>query len=209
VRGRQAIQGAFLIDINATVFGVPRALFPALDAKVFGGGAVTVGLLYAAPGAGALVGALTTGWISRVRRQGRAVIIAVVAWGLAVAAFGLAAWLPGPWTHSKHGGSPREGRIDACSGRHIAKEWADNVGPPLGGLESHLHTRGTFADRRSPAGHPVNIRQRLMGRWSFEHGNGYPGAHGAGGPGVSLGAPGIDEMTLRARAAEGRSSEKD
>ena len=30
VRGRQAIQGAYLIDINAMVFGMPRALFPAL-----------------------------------------------------------------------------------------------------------------------------------------------------------------------------------
>jgi len=37
LRGRQALQGAYLIDINATVFGVPRALFPALAATVFHG----------------------------------------------------------------------------------------------------------------------------------------------------------------------------
>lgn len=92
--GRQAIQGAFLIDINATVFGLPRALFPALASTVFGGGATTVGLLYAAPGAGALLGALMTGWVGRVRRQGRAVIVAVVAWGLAITGFGLVPWLP-------------------------------------------------------------------------------------------------------------------
>jgi MFS family permease len=94
VRGRQAIQGAYLIDINAMVFGMPRALFPQLAASVFGGGGATVGFLYAAPGAGALVGALTTGWVGRVRRQGRAVIIAVVAWGLAITGFGLVTWLP-------------------------------------------------------------------------------------------------------------------
>jgi MFS family permease len=94
VRGRQAIQGAYLIDINAMVFGMPRALFPALATTVFGGGAATVGYLYAAPGAGALVGAITTGWVSRVRRQGLAVIIAVMAWGAAIAAFGLVHWLP-------------------------------------------------------------------------------------------------------------------
>ncbi len=94
VRGRQAIQGAYLIDINAMVFGMPRALFPALAATVFGGGAATVGFLYAAPGAGALVGALTTGWVSRIRRQGRAVIIAVIVWGLAITGFGLVSWLP-------------------------------------------------------------------------------------------------------------------
>jgi predicted MFS family arabinose efflux permease len=94
VRGRQAIQGAYLIDINAMVFGMPRALFPALAATVFGGGASTVGFLYAAPGAGALLGALTTGWVSRVRRQGLAVIVAVIAWGVAITGFGLVHWLP-------------------------------------------------------------------------------------------------------------------
>jgi hypothetical protein len=38
---------------------------------------------------GALVGAVTTGWIASVRRQGWAVIIAVTVWGAAIAAFGL------------------------------------------------------------------------------------------------------------------------
>jgi predicted MFS family arabinose efflux permease len=61
---------------------------------VFKGGARAVGLLYAAPGAGALVGAITTGWVGRVRRQGRAVILAVAVWGLAIAAFGVVRSLP-------------------------------------------------------------------------------------------------------------------
>jgi predicted MFS family arabinose efflux permease len=94
VRGRQAIQGAYLIDINAMVFGMPRALFPALATTVFGGGAATLGFLYAAPGAGALVGALTTGWVGRIQRQGLAVIIAVIGWGVAITCFGLVSWLP-------------------------------------------------------------------------------------------------------------------
>src|SRR5215472_6934473 len=51
LRGRQAIQGAYLIDVNAMVFGMPRALFPALATTVFGGGAATLGFLHAAPGA--------------------------------------------------------------------------------------------------------------------------------------------------------------
>ena len=63
LRGRQQIQGAYVIDLDAMVFGMPRALFPALATTVFGGGATTVGFLYAAPGAGALLGALTTGWV--------------------------------------------------------------------------------------------------------------------------------------------------
>ena len=94
VRGKQSIQGAYLIDINAMVFGMPRALFPALATTFFGGGASTLGFLYAAPGAGALVGALTTGWVSRIQRQGLAVIVAVIAWGTAITCFGLVPWLP-------------------------------------------------------------------------------------------------------------------
>jgi MFS family permease len=94
VRGKQAIEGAYLIDINAMVFGMPRALFPALAVTRFGGGAATLGFLYAAPGAGALVGALTTGWVSRIQRQGLAVIVAVIGWGAAITCFGLVSWLP-------------------------------------------------------------------------------------------------------------------
>ena len=94
LRGRQVLQGAYLLDINAMVFGMPRALFPAMAATVFGGGARTLGLLYAAPGAGALLGALTTGWVRRVRRQGLTVIIAVIVWGAAITGFGLTQWLP-------------------------------------------------------------------------------------------------------------------
>ena len=94
LRGRRVLQGTFLIDIDAMVFGMPRALFPAIGYNVFNGGNATVGLLYAAPGAGALVGAVFTGWVSGIRRQGRAVIVAVVVWGAAISAFGLVPWLP-------------------------------------------------------------------------------------------------------------------
>jgi MFS family permease len=94
LRGREALQGTFVVDINAMVFGMPRALFPAMADTVFGGGARTVGLLTAAPGFGALIGAVTTGWVARVRRQGLAVLWAVVAWGAAIAVFGATSWLP-------------------------------------------------------------------------------------------------------------------
>jgi MFS family permease len=89
LRSRQVLQGVYIIDINAMVFGMPRALFPAMAGSVFGGGTVTLGFLYAAPGVGALIGAVTTGWVANLRRQGRAVIVAVTAWGIAIAIFGL------------------------------------------------------------------------------------------------------------------------
>lgn len=94
LRRNKAVQGSFAIDLNAMVFGMPRALFPELGTTLYGGGAGTVGLLFAAPGAGALVGALFTGWVGRVRRPGRAVEVAVVVWGLAIAGFGATTWLP-------------------------------------------------------------------------------------------------------------------
>ena len=90
LRGRQELQGACLIDLCATVFGLPRALFPALTRTVFNGGPATLGLLYAAPAAGALTGSLTSGWLDSVRRQGRAVLIAVATWGAIIVAFGFA-----------------------------------------------------------------------------------------------------------------------
>lgn len=79
----------FLVDLGAMVFGMPRAVFPALAANVFDMGPGGVALLYAAPSAGALLGALTTGWVPNVRRQGLAVIVAVVLWGAFITLAGL------------------------------------------------------------------------------------------------------------------------
>lgn len=88
LKDKKAIQGAFLIDITANVFGLPRALYPEMGLSVFGGTAATVGFLYAAPGLGALVAAATSGWIGRVRRAGVATTIAVTIWGGAIVVFG-------------------------------------------------------------------------------------------------------------------------
>ncbi len=83
------ILGTFALDTNAMICGMPRALFPAIAANHFHAGARAVGLLHAAPSAGALLAALTSGWIAHVRRQDVAVAAAVVAGG-AIAGFGFA-----------------------------------------------------------------------------------------------------------------------
>jgi MFS family permease len=88
-RRRRAILGTFAVDLNAMVFGMPTALFPVLALDVFRVGPAGLGLLAAAPAAGALVGAVLTGWVGRVRRTGRAVLWASAGWGLAITAFGL------------------------------------------------------------------------------------------------------------------------
>ena len=89
-RRRPLILSTFAIDLNAMIFGMPTSLFPALAVSVFGVGAVGVGLLAAAPAVGAFLGAFLSGWVTTVRRRGRAVIVAVLAWGAAIVGFGLA-----------------------------------------------------------------------------------------------------------------------
>jgi len=89
VRTQPVVLGFMLVDVNAMVFGMPMALFPAIATHKYGDASL-VGYLYAAPYAGALVSSLASGWIPHVRRQGLAVAIAASAWGVAIAAFGFA-----------------------------------------------------------------------------------------------------------------------
>jgi MFS family permease len=95
VRQNAVVQAVYLVDLNAMVFGLPRALFPAVTKHIYHGGPEMLGLLYAAPGAGALLMAIFTGWMDQVRRRGRLVILVVLTWGVVMALFGLvhAVWV--------------------------------------------------------------------------------------------------------------------
>ena len=96
LKGKRILLSTFVIDLDAMIFGMPRALFPVLALTTFHVGPTGVGLLYAAPAAGALLGALSAGWVGGIRRQGLAVIWAVAIWGAAITAFGLSSaffWL--------------------------------------------------------------------------------------------------------------------
>ncbi|MFT4286699.1 MFS transporter [Nocardioides sp.] len=93
---------SFLVDIIAMVFGMPRALFPEQAHVNFDGpsdGGIVFALLFAAIPAGAVVGGIFSGWISRVSRQGLAVVWCIVIWGVAIIVYGVAvslashAWL--------------------------------------------------------------------------------------------------------------------
>lgn len=90
LRGRRVLQANFLVDVVAMVFGMPRALFPVLAVTQFGAGPELVGILFAAVAVGALLGAVTSGWVGRVGRQGLAVLVAVAVWGAGIVAFGTA-----------------------------------------------------------------------------------------------------------------------
>jgi MFS family permease len=86
---RKVLLGIFLVDTNAMIFGMPRSLFPAFADRL-GGGPSVLGLMYAAPFAGALVASLLSGWMNEVRRQGLGVCMAAAAWGVAIALVGFA-----------------------------------------------------------------------------------------------------------------------
>ncbi|MBM4420458.1 MAG: MFS transporter [Chloroflexi bacterium] len=94
VWGSAVLRSALAIDVLALAFASPLALLPYYADRVYGVGPEGVGLLFAAPAAGSLLAVLTSGWVSRIRRQGYAVVVAVVAWGLGIAAFGLATAFP-------------------------------------------------------------------------------------------------------------------
>lgn len=89
---RQELIGTYTVDMVAMFFGMPLALFPALADRL--GGPAVLGLLYAAPSIGSLLASVTSGWAGRVHRHGLAIVVAACAWGLAIAAFGLAPTVP-------------------------------------------------------------------------------------------------------------------
>ena len=80
LRSERLLMATFGIDLVAMTFGMPKAVFPELGITLFHGGAGTVGLLFAAPGAGALVGSLFSGWTGRVRARARALVLCMLGW---------------------------------------------------------------------------------------------------------------------------------
>ncbi|HEX4578727.1 MAG TPA: MFS transporter [Candidatus Dormibacteraeota bacterium] len=88
IRRRPVILGTYAMDLSAMIFGLPRAVFPVLAATTFHSGAQGLGYLYAAPGVGAVLAALSSGWLSRSRRLGRVVVVSIAVWAVAIIAFG-------------------------------------------------------------------------------------------------------------------------
>lgn len=95
---RKLLLVSFLVDVIAMVAGMPRALFPEMAERTFGdppGGGLALGWLYAAIPIGSALFGLFSGWFSRISRQGAAITLSIVLWGLSIVAFGLTSslWL--------------------------------------------------------------------------------------------------------------------
>jgi MFS family permease len=100
LRGHPVLLMSFVVDLIAMVFGMPRALFPEIAHTAFNGpdgGGLAFALLFAAIPAGAVLGGIFSGWVSRVERQGLAVIVCILLWGAAMVGFGVAVGLAERW----------------------------------------------------------------------------------------------------------------
>ena len=141
--------GAFLADLNATIFGLPVALFPAINAERFGGDPRTLGLFTAAIGVGGLVTAALSGPVGQIERQGRAMLGAVAIWGAAFAGFAVAPtlWLTlvmlalagaaDTFTVVFRGAIVQQSTPDDLRGRVTAADYVVGVsGGSLGNLEA-------------------------------------------------------------------------
>lgn len=89
---------SFLVDLIAMVAGMPRALYPEIANKNFGGpieGGMEFALLSAALALGGVLGGVFSGWVTRVQRHGRATLVCIAVWGAAVVGFGVVVQLAG------------------------------------------------------------------------------------------------------------------
>lgn len=115
---------SFVVDLIAMIFGMPRILFPQIAHEGFGGpvdGGIVYALLFAAIPAGTVLGGIFSGWVSRVRRQGLAVVNAIIVWGAAVTFFGIAVGLA--QRAREHAGAPgASARAGAEAGSGSAAE---------------------------------------------------------------------------------------
>ncbi|GAB2774886.1 MFS transporter [Nocardioides salsibiostraticola] len=100
LRTQPVLLMSFVVDLIAMVFGMPRALFPEIAAESFRGpeaGGLAFALLFAAIPIGAVIGGVLSGWVSHVSAHGKAVVICILVWGVAMIGFGLAVGLASRW----------------------------------------------------------------------------------------------------------------
>ncbi|MET0455117.1 MAG: MFS transporter [Mycobacterium sp.] len=94
--GNKVVLMSFVVDLIAMIAGMPRALFPQMAHESFGGpveGGTTMAYLASAIAVGAVLGGVFSGWLPRIHRQGLAVVVAIIVWGVAIVGFGVAAGL--------------------------------------------------------------------------------------------------------------------
>ena len=186
---------SFVVDLIAMVLGMPRILIPQIANVDFGGpveGGWRLAVLFAAMPAGAFLGGVMSGWVSRVERQGRAVVLAIIGWGLAMAGFGAAVWLAGgqvwPWFWVAVVFFALGGTADMVSAAFrqtmLLQAASDEVRGRIQGVFIVVVVGGAAGGRRHPreAGGLDRRRPDRGSRWCAGGGRHHP----RGGPGASV-----------------------
>lgn len=83
---RRDLMGTYLVDLSAMFWAMPNALFPFWADQL--NATWALGLFYAAGTAGSIAVTLTSGWIKRYHRHGRAIMWAAIGWGISIALAG-------------------------------------------------------------------------------------------------------------------------
>jgi MFS family permease len=86
---QRIILSLFLLDFGVTLVGFYRPILPIFAADVFNMGASGLGLLYAAPSAGSLIGSTTLLMAGDIKHKGIAVILAAVGFAASLALLGV------------------------------------------------------------------------------------------------------------------------
>ena len=182
LRREKLLSATYWIDLNAMIFGMPRAVFPALGVGLFGGGAgASWDCCMRRRGPVRSMGSLFTGWCSRVRHQGRAIAACVVVWGVTIALFGV---VPVLWIGLTLLALAGAADVVSAVFRQAVQQRAvpaTSPGAPLG----HLLRGG---GRRSPVGRRRDRRDRCDRGTAVRRVVGRPGVRGRGGRAVVAGA---------------------
>jgi MFS family permease len=86
------ILSLFLLDFFAVLFGFFRPILPIFAEEIYHVGARGLGMLYASPAIGAVIGSLLLLGCGDVKRKGAVAIIATLAFGLSLGFLGMSQW---------------------------------------------------------------------------------------------------------------------
>ncbi|WP_375462988.1 MFS transporter [uncultured Methylobacterium sp.] len=158
LRHSPLVSSLLLIDLAALILAVPYVLLPEFATTGLGGGPDSIGLLYAAPSVGALIGALGSGPAGASPHAGRWLVACVAVWALACMALAGASSVPAAVAclvvlggAASLAGILRAALIQrstpyAMLGR-VSSLWVleETIGPALGGMQAGASAHATSA----------------------------------------------------------------
>ncbi|GAA2075246.1 MFS transporter [Pseudolysinimonas kribbensis] len=154
LRSARNLRTAIGIQIATFAFGRAYALLPAVGAVLLGGGATTVGILVAASAVGVIVSGVLSGPLGRVRRQGRAMLIAAGCMASGVAVFGALVLTLSLLPHD-------------ADAHHVDLPWLIGLATALVLVGAADNIAGIFRTTMMQSAAPDEMRGRLQGLYTL------------------------------------------